>query len=954
MVGKIKNTIQALIILLSVSVFGQTLDSTYIITQYQKILSLKRDGNFEQAYRINIDLLSSLKNDNYITADIAQCYIYKSSIEVSLGKYSESINSAHKALHLFTTINDSIKMASSYNLLGVGFYYLSNYDSTKIYYKKSFDLKKKLGDSNFQLAVSSYNLALAYEDLEKTNKALELYKQAEIYLLKDKENPTFLSDVYVGIAHIYFYKKDIDEAEKYAEKALDVGLKSYGEFSPNITFVYTSYANILESKKKYKESIDLLKKSLKIRERTYGEYHKWTCESYYDLANAYILDKQFDQAEKHLQKAIEIGERSNSFQYLSNAKTALAKMYCDQNINNDKVESLLTNALQYKLSVFGIKNEIVAENYLYLAQYAFTKNDKESFFKYIDLTLKAGNYDKKNLFSLVAPFETLDALVLQGDWYQKKYEQTNNIDFLKEKFSLIDQELNLIRFSQKNFSSERSKISFANDYRTVFEKGLNTCWELYQNSNDKEYLEKAFELSETNRNTALLEGIQDSQSKLFGNIPKDLLQFEIQIKKELAKIKRDLYYENNSQNPDKQILSELLDKRIIISAKLDSLQSEFAIKFPKYKSLKYQNRIIKIAHIQKEIDKNTQLINYFLGDNNLYTLTITQEEVIFQKNANTNVIVSEIGKLKLGLVTQKNIDESSNNLYDFLLKDQIDQSKDNLVIIPDNILNYIPFEILQNNNDQYLIEDFTLSYDGSVRLLLELNNDFFNYDLPNYWVGFSPQYDGNKQLSSNTDEIEIISKMLNGKSFIGKASSKENLFLNNTDHSILHLAMHAEIDNNNPMYNKLIFSDGDLTSSEIYVSNNKANLAVLSACNTGFGKLEKGEGVMSMARAFHFSGIPSIIMSLWKVPDKETKKIMISFYKNLKKGLPKNKALQNAKLEYLKSTNDKILQHPYYWSGFVLTGNNQALPNNNAIFYYVFGSFLLLILLFVIYKRFYN
>ena len=270
------------------------------------------------------------------------------------------------------------------------------------------------------------------------------------------------------------------------------------------------------------------------------------------------------------------------------------------------------------------------------------------------------------------------------------------------------------------------------------------------------------------------------------------------------------------------------------------------------------------------------------------------------------------------------------------------------------LLFYCLISPIARHEKQYLIEDFTLSYDGSVRLLLELNNDFFNYDLPNYWVGFSPQYDGNKQLSSNTDEIEIISKMLNGKSFIGKASSKENLFLNNTDHSILHLAMHAEIDNNNPMYNKLIFSDGDLTSSEIYVSNNKANLAVLSACNTGFGKLEKGEGVMSMARAFHFSGIPSIIMSLWKVPDKETKKIMISFYKNLKKGLPKNKALQNAKLEYLKSTNDKILQHPYYWSGFVLTGNNQALPNNNAIFYYVFGSFLLLILLFVIYKRFYN
>jgi len=107
---------------------------------------------------------------------------------------------------------------------------------------------------------------------------------------------------------------------------------------------------------------------------------------------------------------------------------------------------------------------------------------------------------------------------------------------------------------------------------------------------------------------------------------------------------------------------------------------------------------------------------------------------------------------------------------------------------------------------------------------------------------------------------------------------------------------------------------------------------------------------MSMARAFHFSGIPSIIMSLWKVPDKETKIIMLAFYKYLKKGMPKNKALQKAKLEYLSSTNDITLKHPYYWSGFVLTGNNQPLPNNNIILY-IIGSFLLILLLLLIYFK---
>ena len=275
------------------------------------------------------------------------------------------------------------------------------------------------------------------------------------------------------------------------------------------------------------------------------------------------------------------------------------------------------------------------------------------------------------------------------------------------------------------------------------------------------------------------------------------------------------------------------------------------------------------------------------------------------------------------------------------MSQQIDKSKPEIVIIPDNVLNYIPFEILQNENKEYLIENFTISYSGSIRLYLELKNKFFDYKLPNYWVGFSPTYGLGNSLSSNLDETTEISEMFNGKTFIGNNSSIRNFLDNSNENSIVHLAMHVEINNDNPMYNKLIFSDGELTSSKIVVSDIKANLAVLSACNTGFGKLEMGEGVMSMARAFNYSGVPSIVMSLWKIPDKETKKIMIFFYKHLKDGEPKNEALKNAKLDYLASTKDRNLRHPYYWSGFVLNGNTNSLaPVKNEKYYFISGILL--------------
>jgi CHAT domain-containing protein len=268
-----------------------------------------------------------------------------------------------------------------------------------------------------------------------------------------------------------------------------------------------------------------------------------------------------------------------------------------------------------------------------------------------------------------------------------------------------------------------------------------------------------------------------------------------------------------------------------------------------------------------------------------------------------------------------------------------------MIIIPDNVLNYIPFELLQRDNNDYLINDFTISYSSSVRLFLVLQSDHFKYKTENFWAGFSPNYQNDKQLTSISDEISTISEMIDGNKFIGEDSKKQNFLENNKKYSVLHLAMHTEIDNINPMFNKLIFSDGDLTSSEIYVSESKANLAILSACNTGSGKLEKGEGVMSMARAFHFSGVPSVIMSLWKVPDKETKEIMIYFYKHLKKGNSKSEALKNAKLDYLSSTNDINLKHPYYWSGFVLNGNPDNLDTPKSKFYYLISGILIIGLL---------
>ena len=110
-------------------------------------------------------------------------------------------------------------------------------------------------------------------------------------------------------------------------------------------------------------------------------------------------------------------------------------------------------------------------------------------------------------------------------------------------------------------------------------------------------------------------------------------------------------------------------------------------------------------------------------------------------------------------------------------------------------------------------------------------------------------------------------------------------------------------------------------------------MVTLSACQTGFGKLQKGEGMLSLARAFNYAGVPSIVTTLWKINDQSTSEIMKFFYKNLSDGLSKKEALRQAKLSYLNANDDALLRHPYYWSGIVMTGNTMPLKTTNYVFW---------------------
>ena len=189
-------------------------------------------------------------------------------------------------------------------------------------------------------------------------------------------------------------------------------------------------------------------------------------------------------------------------------------------------------------------------------------------------------------------------------------------------------------------------------------------------------------------------------------------------------------------------------------------------------------------------------------------------------------------------------------------------------------------------------------------------------------------------------------------------ASEANFKAKASDFGILHLAMHAFTVDQNPLFSRLIFTpasdtteDNFLHAIELYNMKLHAQMTVLSACNTGLGAVKKGEGIMSLSRAFAYAGVPSLVMSLWSVPDKSTSSIMVDFYKGIKEKRPKDEALRTAKLNYLKQTKVDELTHPFYWAGFIPVGDMTPVESSTNSLWYLIPMILLGILGIVLFMR---
>ncbi|QCK15757.1 CHAT domain-containing protein [Mangrovivirga cuniculi] len=389
--------------------------------------------------------------------------------------------------------------------------------------------------------------------------------------------------------------------------------------------------------------------------------------------------------------------------------------------------------------------------------------------------------------------------------------------------------------------------------------------------------------------------------------------------------------------------------------------------------------LVSFNDIIAEIKGNTSLLSFFWGDENVYCLELMDDRAALHLISETTALQESLFQyLKLirtppespGPVSEE-LYREGNKLYELFSSASgiKDSGINSIIIIPDGPLSYLPFGAMVAKKKKWLLESKSIYYSSAIRLLLKSStSERSKSDIIDY-LGFAPDYsvmDGQgysdirkdlAPLAYNNQEVETVESMLGGRTFTGSDATEYNFYKYSESARILHLSAHAIVDSENPNYSAVYFIDqsdsakyeqlfeldGSLHLYELYNYQFNSELAVLSACETGFGRWARGEGVISLGRAFQSSGCPSVTMSLWNISDKSSSTIMERFFEYLNEGRAKDEALAMAKKDFLSDPANKYFNHPYYWSAFIVQGNAQPLTNNkNEIWYIVLGIVVML------------
>ena len=979
---------------------------------------------------------------------LAEYFYIRGKLSRDIGDIRSALTEISKATKIIENRPDrGNKLARYLNMLGTVYGRMNDIDSAEIMYNLSF-MEIQSSDQDLAIENSWYyeNIGKIYELKGEYDKVLDNYFESiEIKKKIHGENSPEIVRIYLNVASFYILMAQPDSADKYlgeAQQLIEVNPVASRNYSRRL-FTYRGtmqyYAgNYILALHEYRTALQSAISSLgKDNGWLYAYYNnigscEYVLENYQEALFSYSeglkLASLLHPSEQVLtyhylaRTYAKLGNIKRATEYYNRLITSRQKYYGENDVllaadkeayggylyDLDQVEAAIQqyqDALEIRKRHFGIKHHLTSQVLLTVGELYVNENQPDSALKYLQLALIAasGSFDlidissNPDLSEINYHLEVLKTLKLKASALDQLSDMdtlsVDKISLLSNSVECLELAVEVIHYMNSSWISEESRLYLSDHERETFLSLVDILLKIYTYTSDDQYLSRAYRAVEQIKYATLLSLIEDQNALQVGNVPIGLQTRERELKDQISLYKDLIHEEIQTGNPDSLKMLTWNERLYDYSNQRKDLIRSIERRYPDYYQLKYDNNALDADDVQRKIREDEVLIEYLLRDTLLQVFIIDPSGIRYNHIGLTEDFYSDLQMVLdyIKLDYYKNSDgpapefcSAANRLYNILFKEINIEPERNIIIIPDGMLAYLPFDVLLTGKVSaqdfsfkelpYLLKSNPVRYAYSATLMFQTKH--WVNRARNNLIAFAPSAVNSdsilhassvretsvnrkdiKPLRYAETEVRSIKNIIGGDLMLGpdanEAAFKELAYR----YRVLHLAMHAFIDDEDPLYTKLVFAedsleeqDGFLNVYEIYGLNLNAKMVVLSGCNSGSGISQQGEGIMSLARAFFYCGVPNIVMTLWTVNDESAELLMTEFYKDLAKGRTTGTALRNAKLNFIESA-EPIHQHPYFWSGFVMVGDNEAVFKPRAAKFLFLGLLFVIAILGIIYKN---
>jgi CHAT domain-containing protein len=637
----------------------------------------------------------------------------------------------------------------------------------------------------------------------------------------------------------------------------------------------------------------------------------------------------------------------------------------------------LQKALEIQLKTLGSEHPEVANTYANIGLSYNSKNNCDEAIYFFQKALKScrytfGDYSKVNsLEQLRKILQNFTSILLD------QYKHINNPSFLIQAHFYTLQALAALDYQQSTLTEESSKSFHLSQNYPIYEQAISVSLLKADVDHNDTLRQNTFTYAEKSKAALLQAQIKAADALAFAGIPDSLLEQEYNLRIDIT------WREKQRQSLLDQGLTETDTNVLRISGivfdlkqQYETLKKRFETEYPDYYRLKYDLSTVSLPYVQDTLlQKDQALLEYFTGDSSLFLFVVRPDTFLVQEVKRDFPLEAWIDSLRFGLYGYYTTDKSQRTdslreaaLNSYILYSQLLQQKliapvaawlpEKVILVPDGPLGYIPFDALlsaepeDRNNFKsypYLLQKHQFSYTYSATLLREMRDKKHRREPQYDFAAFAPFYNGDttllagmyayddlmrkdlQPLAFSGPEVAAAAKLMKGETIAGPAATEERFTTTAGNYRILHLATHGRADNRVGDYAFLAFNEikDSIENELLYVKDLynlqlNADLVVLSACETGIGKLQRGEGIISLARAFAYAGAKSIVTSLWSVNDKSTSELMRFFYRELRRGKDKDEALRLARQRLIREATVRN-SHPFFWAAFVPLGDMRGV-----------------------------